>query len=227
MRAQDIMTKDVVTVARDTPVREVAALLMKHRISGVPVITGDRQVIGIVSESDLMRRAETGTEVRRNWWLAMVSDPDRMASEYTKTHGLRAEHVMSRAVVSVSAEADAGEVADVLDHNRIKRVPVLEDGKLVGLITRSDLVRALAGMEIGKPVARSGNGAVQKALIERIAAQPWLNAYFLTPVVNDDVIDLWGFIGSAEQHKALYVLIEEVAGARKIRDHLRRFEEAV
>jgi predicted transcriptional regulator len=106
-------------------------------------------------------------------------------------------------------------------------VPVLEDGKLVGLITRSDLVRALAGMEVGKPVARSGNGAVQKALIERIAAQPWLNAYFLTPVVNDDVIDLWGFIGSAEQHKALYVLIEEVAGARKIRDHLRRFEEAV
>jgi CBS domain-containing protein len=226
MRARDIMTKDVVTVSRSTLVADIAAILVKHRISGVPVVTDDRQVIGIVSESDLLHRAETGTEVKRNWWLILFSDPDRMAREYTKAHGLRAEHVMSRTVVSVAVDADAGEVADVLDHHRIKRVPVIDDGRLVGLITRSDLVRVLAGVEIGKPIARNGNGAVQKALIDRIVAQPWLNATFLTPVVNDGAIDLWGYIGSEEQRRALYVLVEEVAGAREIRDHMKRFEDA-
>lgn len=220
------MTKDVVTVSRSTPVAEIAAILVKHRISGVPVVTGDQRVIGIVSESDLMHRAETGTEIRRKWWLTRFGDPDRMAQEYTKAHGLRAEHVMSRTVVSVRQEADAGEVADVLDRHHIKRVPVLDNGKLVGLITRSDLVRALAGVEIGKPIARSSNGAVQKALIETIGAQPWLNAAYLTPVVNDGVVDLWGYIGSEEQRKALYVLIEEVAGVRQIRDHMKQFNEA-
>lgn len=226
MRARDIMTKNVVTVDRATPVSEIAAILLKNRISGVPVVTEDRHVIGIVSESDLMHRPEIGTEVRRSWWLRLFSDPDRMAREYTKSHGLRAEHVMSRIVVSVSADADAGDVAAVLDRNHIKRVPVLEGGRLVGLITRSDLVRALAGAEIGKPVARNGNGAVQKALLEKIAAQPWLSSTFLTAVVDGGVVDLWGYIGSEEQRQAVYVLVEEVAGPRKIRDHLRRFDEA-
>ena len=226
MRARDIMTKDVVTIGRSTPVAEIAAILVKHRISGVPVVTADRQVIGIVSESDLMHRAETGTEIRRKWWLVLLGDPDRMAEEYTKSHGLRAEHVMSRTIVSVSPDADAAEVADVLDRHQIKRAPVLEDGRLVGLITRSDLVRALAGLEIGKPIERSVNGAVQKALIDVIAAQPWLDAAYLTPVVNDGVVDLWGYIGSEAQRRALYVLVEEVAGVREIRDHLRRFDQA-
>jgi CBS domain-containing protein len=234
MRARDIMTKDVVTVGRSTPVAEIAAILVKHRISGVPVVTDDRLVIGIVSESDLMHRAETGTEIRRKYWLILFSDPDRMAREYTKAHGLRAEHVMSRTIVSVLEDAELGQVADVLDRHHIKRVPVLSDGKLVGLITRSDLVRALAGTQIGKSVTRSDDGALQKTLIEKIRAQPWLSPThlnwlsptYLTPVVNDGVVDLWGFIGSEEQRKALYVLIEEVGGVRKIRDHMNRFDEA-
>jgi CBS domain-containing protein len=223
MRARDIMTKDVVTVGYNTPITEIAGLLMKHRISGLPVVTENRQVIGIVSESDLIHRAETDTEVRRNWWLAMFSDPDRMAREYTKAHGLRAEHVMSRTVVSVSEDAEAAYVADVLDRHRIKRVPVLSNGQLVGLITRSDLVRALAGVEIGKPVTRSADAALQKALIEKIRTQSWLNPTYLVPLVNGGVVDLWGFIESDEQRKALFVLIEEVTGLRAIRDHTTRF----
>lgn len=223
MRARDIMTKDVVTVGYNTPITEIAAILMKHRISGVPVVTKNQQVIGIVSESDLIHRAETGTEIRRKWWLTLFSDPDRMAREYTKAHGLRAEHVMSRTVVSVSEDAEAAYVADVLDRHRIKRVPVLSNGQLVGLITRSDLVRALAGVEIGKPVTRSADAALQKALIEKIRTQSWLNPTYLVPLVNGGVVDLWGFIESDEQRKALFILIEEVTGLRNIKDHTTRF----
>jgi CBS domain-containing protein len=227
MRARDIMTKNVVTVGHKTPIAEIAAILMKHRISGVPVVTKDQQVIGIVSESDLIHRAETGTEIRRKWWLTLFSDPDQMAREYTKAHGLRAEHVMSRTVVSVSEDTDAARVADVLDRHRIKRVPVLSNGKLVGLITRSDLVRALAGVQIGKPATRNGDAAQQKALIEKIRAQSWLNHTYLVPLVNEGVVDLWGFIDSDEQREALYVLVEEVTGVRNIRDHTTRFGNTV
>jgi CBS domain-containing protein len=223
MRARDIMTKDVVTVGYNTPITEIAAILMKHRISGVPVVTKYQQVIGIVSESDLIHRAETGTEIRRKWWLALFSAPELMAREYTKAHGLRAEHVMSRTIVSVLEDTDAARVADVLDRHRIKRVPVLSNGKLVGLITRSDLVRALAGVEIGKPATHNGDAALQKALIEKVRAQSWLNRTYLVPLVNDGVVDLWGFIESDEQRKALFILIEEVTGLRNIRDHTTRF----
>ena len=144
MKARDIMTTAVLSVRPETTIREVAALMTERHVSGVPVVNADNRLVGIVSQGDLLHRRELGTESKHKWWLSMFADPDRMAREYSKAHGLRAQDVMTRHVTSVQEDADLADVAAILDRSKIKRVPVLRDGGMVGIITRSDLVKALS-----------------------------------------------------------------------------------
>src|SRR5690606_30996246 len=120
-------------------------------ISGVPVVSEDGTVVGIISESDLMRRAELGTEAPRKWWLSFFSDPDALARQYTKTHGLKASDVMSQPVLSIDEDAELEEIAGTFERRQVKRLPVLRDRKLVGIISRADLVRALSKAEVVRP----------------------------------------------------------------------------
>src|SRR5512145_2691904 len=198
MKADEVMTRDLVTVGPETTVGEIAAILVRHRISAVPVVSGTR-LLGIVSQTDLAHRSETGTEKRRKWWLELFADPDAKAREYLKSHGLRAEDVMTRFVVSVPEGASLAEVADVLDAHRIRQVPVMSDGRLVGMISRADLVRKLAEAKVGVPAARPDNGALQKAIWDQIKAEPWLKSVFINLTVQDGVVELWGAADSEEQ----------------------------
>jgi CBS domain-containing protein len=143
------MTREVVTVGPYTSVPDVAATMVAKRISGVPVLTDSGEIIGLVSQTDLLHRAEIGTErqVRRKWWLGNLADVNALAREYARAHGLKAQDVMSRYVISVRDDAELRDVADILDSHSIKRVPVLQAGRLVGIITRSDLVRALSRVQ--------------------------------------------------------------------------------
>lgn len=220
MNAQDAMTKDVVTVGPQTTVGEIAAVLVRHRISAVPVVSEDSRVIGIVSQTDLGHRSETGTEKQRKWWLDMFADSDTKAREYIKSHGLKAEDVMSRIVVSVSKQATLAEVADVLDSHRIRQVPVMDGGKLVGMISRADLVRKLAEIKIAAPATRPDNGALQKAIWQEIKAQPWLRSAYINLAVKGGVVELYGAVDSSEQRRALRVLVEGVSGVRKVEDNV-------
>src|ERR1700751_1969479 len=144
MRAMDVMTSEVITVDEDASVQSVAKLMAKHGISAVPVVDKDDRVIGMVSEGDLLHRAETGTERRRSWWLEMMSSTNQLAGEYIKSHRVKVKDVMTRGVLSVTEEPPVADIAVLLETNRIKRVPVLRDGKLVGIISRANLVRARA-----------------------------------------------------------------------------------
>jgi CBS domain-containing protein len=216
MNVQEAMTKDVVTVGPQTTVGEIADLLVRHRISAVPVVSDDNRVVGIVSQTDLGHRSETGTEKRRKWWLDMFADSDTKAREYIKSHGLKAQDVMSRIVVSVSRQASLSEVADALDTHRIRQVPVMDDGKLVGMVSRADLVRKLAEVRIAAPAARPDSGALQKAIWDEIKAQPWLRSGYLNLTVKDGVVEIYGAVDSDEQRHALRVLVEGVSGVRKV-----------
>ena len=218
MNAQEAMTRDVVTVRPHTTVGEIADLLVRHRISAVPVVSDDNRVVGIVSQTDLGHRSETGTEKRRKWWLDIFADSDTKAREYIKSHGLKAEDVMSRIVVSVSKDASLSEVADVLDTHRIRQVPVMDGGKLVGMISRADLVRKLAEVKVAAPAARPDGGALQKAIWDEIKAQSWLRSAYVNLAVKDGVVELYGAVGSDEQRHALRVLVEAVSGVRKVED---------
>ena len=218
MKAHEIMTRDVVTVSPSTSVRDVAALMTEKRISGVPVVSDDGTVVGIISESDLMRRAELGTEAPRKWWLSFFSDPDALARQYTKAHGLTAEDVMTRQVHTIGEDAELQEIASTFERRRVKRLPVLRDGTLVGIISRADLVRALSKTEVVRPVV--DDATLEAKLLEKMRAQDWLDGSFLNVVVHDGVVELNGFIGSAEQRRALRVLIEETDGVHRIEDNL-------
>jgi CBS domain-containing protein len=220
MKAHEAMSKDVIAVGPDRTVREIAALLVRHRISAVPVVSEDGRVIGIVSQTDLGHRSETDTEKRRKWWLDLFADSSAKAREYIKSHGIVAEDVMTRFVVSVSKDAQLSEVAEILDTHRIRQVPVMEGGKLVGMISRADLVRKLAEATITPSTARPENGALQKAIWERIKAQSWLEAALVNIAVKDGVVELWGAVASDEQRRALRILVEGVSGVQRVEDNV-------
>jgi len=220
VKAQDIMTRAVVTVGPYTPVPDIAAIMVEKHISGMPVVTDSREIIGIVSQSDLLHRVETGTdrESRRKWWLLNLADADALAREYAKAHGLRAQDVMSRYVISVHDDADLRDVADILDTHRIKRVPVLRARRLVGIITRGDLVRVLSQVQNSKSVKTVDDAALHKMLHDRIRAQPWVNESCISITVDDGVVELWGFVDTVDQHSALRAPVEETVGVGRVED---------
>jgi CBS domain-containing protein len=222
VKAQDIMTRAVVTVGPHTLVPDIAAMMVEKRISGMPVVTEGGEIIGIVSQSDLLHRVETGTERqgRRKWWMLNLADADALAREYAKAHGLRAQDVMSRYVISVHEDAQLRDVAEILDTHRIKRVPVLQSGRLVGIITRGDLVRALSQVQTSKSAKTVDDAALHKTLHDRIRAQPWVNESYISVTVNHGVVELWGFVDTVDQHSALRALVEETNGVARLEDKI-------
>jgi len=225
MRAQDAMTKVLITVEPDTTVCEIARLLTVHRISAVPVVSNG-SLIGLVSQTDLGHRVETGTEKRRKWWLEAFGSPDDMAREYIKTHGCRAQEVMTRHVISVSKEATLAAVADVLDANRIRQVPVMDDGKLVGMISGADLVRVLAAAHVA-PAPRPSDGPLQAAIWQALKAQTWLSSAYLNLAVKDGVVELYGAAASNDQRRAVKVLVQGIPGVVKVQDKMGVFPKVV
>ena len=222
MEAKDVMTRDVVTVGPDTPVQEIAATLLDRRISAVPVVDGGNRLLGIVSEGDLMRRAETGTERHASWWLAMLTLPETDARRFVKTHGRFARDVMTRDVVSVPEDCPLREVAEVLENHRIKRVPVLRDGTLVGIVSRADLLRGLAAIE--RPPAPSADDrvlreAVEKAIRDKVSDP----TAFISATVNQGVVRLWGAVGERYSKDMARVAAENVPGVRAVEDHISLF----
>ncbi len=216
MLADAIMTRDVASVRVDTPVLQVAELMAQKRISGVPVVNDAGDLIGMVSETDLLHRAEIGTEKKRKWWIALFIDSDMRARDFIKVHGLTAGDIMSRLIVSVPHDAPMMQVADILEANNLKRVTVVRDGKLAGIITRGDIVRAFVDAAAMKDTPQREPAALQRAIGERLAAQSWLNPDYVAVLVTDAVVEIRGIVGSQDQFKALDILVREVAGSRAV-----------
>ncbi len=220
MKAKDIMTTKVVTVDPDTPVHAIASLLLEQHISAVPVIDEDRRILGIVSEGDLIPRAET--ERRQSWWLAAFSNADDLARQFVKTHGQRAKDVMTAEVVSVTEETPLAEIARLLEEHRIKRVPVTRDDRLVGIVSRADLLRGLAARGLQPmTVEAQDDRAIRDQLLRLLRHESWADTHLLTIVVDHGVIHLWGLVCSIEERQALLVAAESIPGVRGVEDHLR------
>jgi CBS domain-containing protein len=224
MVAQDVMTADIVTVTAETAVPEIAALLLEHRISAVPVVDAKGGVLGIVSEGDLMHRPEVGTERRRrSWWLTLFGDQGDLAKEFVKTHGLRAADVMTRAVVTVTDDTPLPAIAQMLEERRIKRVPVVREGRLVGIVSRADLLRAVAARKaLAEPAPKPDDRAIRERLLETIRSAEWVTDTFVSVMVTDGVVHLWGAIESEVQRDALRVAAERIPGVRAVKDHMGR-----
>jgi CBS domain-containing protein len=222
MKASEVMARDVVTVRPETMVKEIAALMAKHRISGIPVVDEAGALVGILSETDLLHRAETGTERRRKWWLGAFIDSDQLAREYAASHARKASDIMTRKVITVDAGMELGEVADLLQKRKLKRVPVVDGGRLVGIITRGDLVRALVARQSqSQQGAPGGDDAIHRAVLERMRREGWLDSSLVTIRVTSGVAEISGMAASADQRRALRLLVEDTPGVRSVEDNLR------
>jgi CBS-domain-containing membrane protein len=218
------MTTKVVTAAPDTSISDLANLLLRHRISAVPVVDGERRILGMVSEGDLLHRAETETEHRHSWWLSLVASTEDNAREYVKSHGLRASDVMTGDVVTVEEDTSLGEIAELLEERRIKRVPVAKDGKLVGLVSRADLVRALASRSKAEPAPPSpeDDQAIRQALLQTLDSEGLVRTGNVNVIVTDGVVHMWGVVESDEIRAAVRVAAENVPGVRGVESHIGR-----
>jgi CBS domain-containing protein len=205
MRAMDVMIGDVITVRENASVMDVARLLAERGISAIPVVDNDNEVIGMVSEGDLLHRTETGTEQRRPWWLEMIASTNELAVAYVRSHGSSVKDVMTRDVISVSDTTPVADIAIVLETSRIKRVPVLHNGKLVGIVSRANLVRALAMTINEAPTdAEAYDRAVRSKLLTELKAQKWAEVApaNVTVTVRDGVVHLWSSYYSEEERRA-------------------------
>ena len=218
MRARDVMVRAVVTTSPDSTVEQLARLMINLRISGVPVMDRDGRLVGIVTEGDLLRRVETGTERHRPRWSEPFSSSSRLAAAYIKSHASRVADIMTREVFSVEELATLGEIADLLETKHIKRVPVVHDGKIVGIVSRADLLKVLAGGG-AKTAHEEQDRTIRAQLLAELREQKWADASEGRVVVSDGVVHLWGIVGSEDERRALRIVAENTPGVRGIEDH--------
>lgn len=220
MRAMDVMVHDVVTVRPETDFAEAVKLMSEHDVSALPVVDAENRVVGILSEADLIHRFEIGTEKQRPWWMEAVTGAGVLAEEFAKSHGKKVGEIMTPEVVSVTEETPLAEVAALLERKRIKRVPVTRDGKLVGIVSRANLVQALASI-VGRMDQNDENDhQIRLELLSRLKQQPWTDFGSRNVTVSDRVVHIWGLAGSPAERKALLALAEGVPGVERVCDEM-------
>jgi CBS domain-containing protein len=218
MHAADVMTPDVICVGPDTPLAELVRLMLDHDVSGVPIVE-DGCVVGMVSEGDLLRRAELGIETRPRRWLELLTSSDRLAADYAKSHGRKASEIMTRDVATVDAATPITEVAHLLEAKHIKRVPVTRDGRLVGIVTRRNLLQALA-TSLAVPLADTDDRTMRDAFYAELRRQAWSTPSLINVVVTDRVVHLWGIAPDETVRQAVVVVAENIPGVRAVEDHM-------
>jgi CBS domain-containing protein len=220
MNVADVMTRHVISVSPDATVEAAARLMLERGISGVMVVDTKGELAGVVTEGDLLRRDEIGTVRHRPWWLRMMLSPGRLAADFTRAHGRRVRDVMTQDVVTVSADAPLEEVVEAMERHRIKRVPVTEKNRVIGVISRADLLRALVVAERrDKPIA-TDDRSIRQAILDQLDKQSWTPLTTLNVTVADRVVDLWGTITNDEERRAICVLAENTPGVKQVNDHM-------
>jgi CBS domain-containing protein len=220
MRAIDVMVRDVVTVRPDTDVADAIKLLSEHDVSALPVVDEASNLVGMLSEVDLIHRAEIGTEKHRPWWLEAVTGATTLAEEFAKSHGKKVGEVMTTGVISVTEETPLSEIAALFERKRIKRVPVVKDGKLVGIVSRSNLIQALASVVGNIDQHDETDRRIRLDLLSRLREQSWTDFGSRNITVSDRVVHLWGLVGSEAERKALLALAEGVPGVSRVSDEM-------
>ena len=220
MQARDVMVSPVITVSGNAVVRDVAKLMLEKRISAVPVVDGKGKIIGIVTEGDLLHRAEAGTERRETWWVRFLAGGATIAADYAKSHARRVQDVMTTEVVTAAPETPLHDLATLLEERGIKRVPIVNKaGELVGIVSRANLVQAVASarprLELHLP-----DSAIRQKLLDDLKRQSWAQPHKLNVMVANGVVDLWGFVDSDKERKAIRVAAENIPGVTAVNDHL-------
>ena len=222
MKARDVMVSPVITVGQDSTVRDVAKLMLAKRISAVPVVNSAGKLVGIVSEADLIHRAESGTERPTSWWLSLISGDDALAAEYVQAHATKIKDVMKTNVQTAQPDTPLHDIADLFEERHIKRVPIVNSaGDLVGIVSRANIVQAVASarpkLEVTLP-----DTIIRDKLLAELMKQSWSHVHKLNVVVSNGVVDVWGVVESDNERQAIKVAAESIPGVVSINDHLLR-----
>jgi CBS domain-containing protein len=221
MKAADVMVTDVITVKPGGNVQDVAELLLTNRISGVPVVDDAGKLVGFVSEGDLLRRSEANTGHERSWWLRLLMGRELLAAEYLKEHSRKVADVMTREVVSGEPDTPVADIATLLERHRIKRVPIVRNGKVLGIVSRANLIQALATFRKKVTLPQTITDAeLRKKLASRLKSEPWVRPLLANVTVTDGTVDLWGLVDSAVEKQALRVVVENTPGVKAINDNV-------
>jgi len=220
MNAEHVMTRDVISIDPDATVLQAARLMLQHHISGLPVIDSDGNLVGVLSEGDFLRRRETKTERHRSRWLEFLMGPGRIAAEYSHSHGSKVSEVMSAEVQAVSEVTPIEDIVDLMERRRIKRVPVVCGGQVVGIITRSNLMRAMVSLARVAQPATGDDATIREILLAEMQKEKWAPLANTNIVVHDGVVELWGAIVDERQRTALKVAAENIPGVKSVIDHL-------
>jgi CBS domain-containing protein len=221
MQAKDVMTTPVLSVEPNATILQAIRTMLQRRISGLPVIDKDGHLVGMVTEGDFLRRVETGTQRQRPRWLEFVIGPGRLADEYTRSHSRRVSEVMTSDPITVAEDAPLDDIVKLMEKRRIKRIPVVRRKQVVGIITRANLIQAIAS---AVPEPRTGastdDAAIRFRLLAELEKQAWAPAAFINPIVKDGVVELWGTITDERERQAIRVATENIPGVKAVRDQL-------
>ncbi len=220
MRAHQIMSRQVITIGPEASVADAINTMLAHHVSGLPVVDAEGKLVGILSEGDFIRRAEIGTEQKPGRWLSLLAGADRLALDFVREHGRKVHQIMTPAPVTIREDTSLEEIARIMESRKLKRLPVIRDDRVVGIVTRSDFLPAIAHLSQNKSDAE-GDETIRSAVVTAMAKAPWGPRGFNVSV-SDGVVTLRGVVKSDNARKAAIVTAENVAGVKKVDDHLSK-----
>ena len=219
MRAHQIMTRSVVTVAPETTIVEAANLMLQRHVSGLPVVDASSKLVGIVSEGDFIRRSEIGTGRKRGRWLSFILGPGKAASDFVQEHGRRVEDVMTENPLTITEDTALAEIVDLMEKNNVKRLPIVRADKLVGIVSRANLLQAVASLAREVPDPTADDDHIRNRVIDALEKNEWC-PFGLSVIVRDGIVHLSGVITEERARQAAIVAAENVEGVKKVHDHL-------
>lgn len=214
MRAKDIMTVNVLTVSPETSVKRTAQIMLDRGISGLPVVNDEGELVGMITEGDLMRRFELRARQRSS-----EAAPEQRAYDYLKAQSWKVGDVMTRQVVTIDEDMPIGQIAALLEEHGIKRTPVMRQKQLVGIVSRADLLHGLVAATWEKTAG--GNDAIRLATLTRLREDAGIRDEFLSVTVNGGIVHLWGSVGSQAERDAAQAVAENVRAAVGVENHIR------
>jgi CBS domain-containing protein len=219
MRAHQIMTRPVVTVTPETTIVDAANLMLQRHVSGLPVVDGGGNLVGVVSEGDFIRRSEIGTGRRRGRWLRFILGPGKSASDFVHEHGHKVGEVMTKSPLTITEDTALAEIVALMEKNNVKRLPVVRGDKVVGIVSRANLLQAVASLAREVPDPTADDDHIRNRVIDALEKNDWC-PFGLSVIVRDGIVHLSGVITEERARQAAVVAAENVEGVKKVHDHL-------
>jgi CBS domain-containing protein len=220
MRAADVMTRNVICVRPEATVMEAARLLLGAKVSAVPVVDDEGRMVGLLSEGDLVRRVEIDSQKRRSWWSTVFANRETLAAEYIKSHGRLVRDVMTTGVIVAEQDTGLGVIADLMEKHHIKRVPVVRDGKVVGIVSRANMLQALIGCPRTIRIGPADDTNLRDRVMAELERQPWSSFGVANVIVQDGVARIWGYAENQQHSEACRIAAESVPGVKGVENHL-------